>query len=184
MQLAVGQTILDLVYARLSNAANGFNATFATTAASSAYQLTPFTINFQLTNSENFFYGQFDPDLLEVTGIFSYPFMTMYVLSSKNQNFEKFSQFSGAVQVVVEIHMSWKNITGRRVNFEKWLNCLEDVMVDLMNRMTHPDGTDAQSWGQTAVWNGDIACKRGALRMAGGNFEQKIGFSLTFGLNA
>ncbi len=166
----VSQRILDAVYSRLS-ATDGFNTSMVTQAAQ--YSLDSFIQIDWSTTSQNFMFGQMNPDLLEQTGIFKYPFSCLYIMESAQTGEEKFNQFSGNIRCIFEVYLSWRQIKGIQ-NFEKYPNCVEDVVFHVINRVEN------QNWGKPLVYNGGIQCKRGPLAFAGDNFRQRIGFSMMF----
>lgn len=169
----VSQQVLDGVYKRLSDPLTGYNPGFVANAA--VYGLPPSFAKFDFsTSSTNFYKAQIDPDMLEKTGLIRYPFSCLYIKESGQTGEQRFTQFSGAVRCIFEVHMSWGNIKGLQ-DHEKYCNCVEDVVLDVMNRVQNQD------WLEPLVYNGQIQCKRGPLLFAAQNFKQLIGFSMMFG---
>ncbi len=167
----VSQRVLDAVYARLSSATDGFNARLAINAP--AYNL-PIFFQIEWTGtSQNFFFAQINPDMLEQTGIFKYPMACMYIQESGQTGDERFHQFSGVVRCIFEVYLSWKNIRGKQ-NHEAYANCVEDVVYDVIQRVEN------QNWAMPLVYNGMIQCRRGPLQFAAENFRQRVGFSMVF----
>lgn len=168
----VSQSAVDAAFSRLSHATTGFNPTFATAAA--VYGIPTNFVSFDFTDaSQNFWFGQINPDLLEQTAIFKYPLACMYIQESGQTGTQKFNQFSGVVRVIVEVYLSWKEIKGKH-NFEKYCSCVEDTMIDVFNRVENQD------WSYPVVYNGGIQCRRGPLSFAAENFRQRVAFSLLF----
>lgn len=157
---------------RLSDVATGFNPLFQQQAVQ--YQIPPTFAQFNYAaSSTNFVLGQINPDMLEQTGIFKYPFSCLYVLESGEDQHQKFNTFSGVVRVIYDVYLSWGSIKGI-FDFEKYCNCVESVVVNIAN------GLDNQDWHKPVTYNGNIMCRRGPLTFAGENWRQKIGFSLMF----
>lgn len=167
----VSQEVIDAVLTRLSDVA-GFNAGILTQAA--VYGLpTDFVLVDWTVTSNNFVLGQITPDQLELSGILTYPFVCLYILETAQQGLQKFSQFSGAVRCIFDVYLSWRQIRGIH-NFEAYVNCVEDVVFDVINRVGN------QNWPNPLVYNGGISSKRGPLQFAGENFRQRVGFSMMF----
>lgn len=169
----VSKRAIDGVSARLSHAATGFNAGIVAQAPTYGITPTNFVQIDWTSQSHNFVFGQINPDLLEQTGIITYPFACMYILESAQTGMQKFSQFSGIVRCIFEVWLSWRQIKGLQ-DHEKYPNCVEDVTFDVINRKEN------QNWTNPLVYNGGIQCKRGPLTFAGENFRQRVGFSMLF----
>lgn len=171
----VSQKVLDALYARLSSVTTGFNAGIL--AQAPVYSIPTDFMHIDWANtSRNFAFAQVNPDLLEQSGVFKYPFSCLYVLESGQTGEQKFTQFSGMVRCVFEVYLSWKSMTGKQ-NHEAYANCVEDVVYDVVNRLEN------QNWGKPLVYNGMIQCKRGPLVFAAENWRQRVGFSIMFGLH-
>lgn len=160
---------LAAVFNRISDAVTGFNPLFQQQAP--LYSVSPTFCQFDFTTASfNFCFGQVDPDQIEVTGDIKYPFACMYVLDSANTNEIKFTTFSGPVRVILDIYLSWGQIRGLP-NFEKYVNCVESVVVSIANGLANQD------WQKPLTYNGGVQCRRGPLMFAGENWRQKVGFS-------
>lgn len=169
----VSQKVMDAAFSRISDATTGLNPTWAAFAVTKG--LLANLINFDYTvNSQDFFFAQLSPELFEQTGIIKYPCACMYILQSAQTGDQKFNKFSGKVQLVLELYLSWKDIRGNKINFEKYGNAVEAVLVDVFNRVENQD------WGKPLVYNGGIRCKRGPLMFGAENWRQRIGCSLEF----
>lgn len=169
----ISDKVLDAALARISHASTGLNATWAAYAPTKG--LSASLINFDYTiDSQNFFLAQINPDLFEQTGILRYPCACLYVLESAQTGTQKFNKFSGVVQLVMELYLSWGDIKGNKIHFDRQCNAIEAVLVDVFNRVEN------QNWGKPLVYNGMIRCRRGPLSFAGENWRQRIGCSLVF----
>lgn len=169
----VSQKVIDAALSRMSNASTGFNPTWAAAAPLRGIPANLIVFDFTI-NSQNFILAQMNPDLLEQSGISVYPFGCMYILESAQTGAQKFNKFSGVVRLVIEIFLSWITIKGNRIDFEKYCNCVESVLIDVFNRESN------QNWGKPLVYNGGIRCRRGPLMFGGDNWRQRIGCSLDF----
>ncbi len=171
----ISQRVLDAVYARLSDANTGFNVGIANNASN--YGLSPNFIQIDWSSaSQNFYFAQIDPALLETSGILKYPFACLYTKESAQTGEQRFNQFSGLIRCILEVNLSWTQIKGLQ-NHEIYSNCVEDVVYDVINRVEN------QNWGEPLVYNGGIQCKRGPLIFGAQNFRQVVGFSMLFGLH-
>lgn len=170
----ISQIVLSAVYNRLSNSTTGFNPGIVTNAAN--YGIPPFIQVDWSPNSQNFLFGQVDPALLDETGILSYPFTCLYIKESAQTGEQRFSQFSGLVRCIFEVHLSFIPIRGQQ-NFESYCNCVEDVVIDVINRIPN------QNWGKPLVYNGSIQAKRSQLSFGAQNWKQIIGFSMLFNVH-
>lgn len=167
----VSQQVLDAVYDRLS-AANGFNAGVA--AQAPLYGLSPtFCVIDWSTTSNNFFMDQIDSEDLDSSAPITFPFACLYTLESKQMGLQKFAQFSGLVQCVFEVSLSWTDLRGKsRGGY--YASCIEDVMLDVMNRVGN------QNWPAHVSYNGNIQCRPGRTAYGQQNWKKKIGFLMTF----
>ena len=170
----LSQLVLDAVYSRLS-ASNGFNACIATQAIT--YGLLPNFIQINWSaNSQNFYFDQIDSELLEKSGIIQYPFACLFILDAIQTGVQKFQKFSGNIRCIFEVNFSWTSIKGTQ-NREVYSSCIEDAVVDVMNR------TENQDWGKPLVYNGNILCHRGPTTFGAENFRKKLTFSMLFELH-
>ena len=167
----VSQSVLSAISSVLGDQTAGFNPGIVANAPN--YQLPTFVqLDFSST-SKNFLLSQVDPALIDETGILTYPFACLYIKESAQTNTQKFNQFSGQIRAILEVNLSWTNIKGLQ-NTEAYCNCVEDVVIDVMNRTTN------QNWPFPVVYNGMIQTKRGSVLWGSQNFKQSIGFSMIF----
>ncbi len=171
----VSQRVLDAVFARLSDPGTGFNAGIAINALN--YNLDPNFIKIDwTTTSQNFYFDQIDSEILEKSGTITYPFACLYIAEAAHTGEQRFTQFSGLINCIFEINLSWVPIRGTQ-NREAYSNCIEDVVLDVINRVEN------QNWGKPLVYNGGIKARRGATIMGAQNYKKKIAFSMIFGLH-
>jgi hypothetical protein len=170
----ISQYAVNAVITRLSDPATGFNPGIATNAA--IYGLPVFIqINWTST-STNFVKAQVDPENLEKSGILTYPFICIYTKETANQNLTKFSQFSGLIRVILEVHLSYIPIRGIQ-DHESYGNCVEDVLYDVINRVQN------QNWSSgniPLIYNGGMRIKRNPLVWSAQNWKQALGAELIF----
>jgi hypothetical protein len=165
---------LNAVYARLSASGSGFNDGVVANAPNYGLPVDFISVDWT-TSSLNFMKAQIDPQLLEKSGTFKYPFSCLYVLESNFTGEQKFNQWSGSVICVFDVYLSWVPIKGLQ-NHEAYSLCVEDVVTDVINRKEN------QNWSPV-VYNGMIKCRRGPLDFGGENFKQRVAFAMTFGLH-
>lgn len=170
----VSSRVLDSVFARLS-AANGYNAGIATQAPKYGILAPLMSLDFS-SSSQNFYFDQIDSEMLEKSGTIKYPFACLYIFDSVQTNDQKFTQFSGAIRCVFDVNLSWVPIRGTQ-NREVYSNCVEDVVIDVINRV------DNQDWGKPLVYNGQIQCRRGPTVFGAQNFKKRVSFSMIFQLH-
>ena len=166
----ISEPVLNAIQSRLADPSIGFNPTLA--AFASQLGLPTFVqLNFT-PQSQNFYRAQLDTSLMESSGILTYPFACLYVKESAQQNIQKFNEFSGQVQVVLEINLSFTSIRGTQ-NSEAYCNCVEATVMHVINTV------NAQNWSPL-VYNGQARCRRGPLSFAATNWKQVCGFSFIF----
>ena len=168
----VSAQVLTAVYERLSDVTTGFNQGMI-----DQLQLYNFTDNFAVIDwsegSSNFCFDQIDPSDLDKSGAITYPFVCLYILDSLQAGLQKFSQFSGPIRCVLDITLAWNSLS-KLYDRERFSNCVEDVMFDVINRL------DNQNWGAPLVYNGGIKCRRGPVVSGASNWKKRLTFSMTF----
>lgn len=172
-QVQISDIATAAVLSLLSNEAKGFNPLFVQQAAIYGIPVDWAQLDFS-DSTDNFIQGQVDPDQYESSGEISYPFACLYVLESANTNNIKFATFSGFVRVVLDVYLSWGAIRGIP-NFEKYSNCLESVVVSVMNSWQNQAFSN-----RSLTYNGGVQCRRGPITFAGENWRQRLGFSFLF----
>lgn len=172
-QVQVSNVALASVFTTLSDPIVGFNPLFIQQAP--VFEISPTFAQFDFTTtSKNFVQGQVDPDQFEISGEIGYPFGCIYVLESVNSNLVKPTTFSGMVRVIFDVYLSWGSIRGLP-NFEKYCNCIESVVISVMNSWNRQ-----ASFTRPLAYNGQVQCRRGPLTFAAENWRQKLGFSFMF----
>ncbi len=159
----------DKVLARLSDATTGFNSAVSTVA--SGYGIDAIYIDWDPTRTQ-FWPGALSPDQLDESTTSEYPMAFLFATGARNENLQKFSRFSGTVNVQLNIWLSWDSPDAIDT-FESGGDAVEDTLLAVFN-------AGSQDWGRYVYYNGDIAIDRGRLEMAGLNWRQRISCQLTF----
>jgi len=172
----IHRAVRNAVRDQLKDVNNGFNKKLADIASTYDIADQVFTINFD-NPGENFYYGQISEEVLDALEGPAYPLMTLFSIASGNQNFQKFTTFSGTVEIGIQVFVSWAE--GRLIpNFENLGDAVIDVMYDLFN------ASALQSWAVPVAYNGEISCAKGPLVLAGDNWRQLLIFRLVFQVDA
>lgn len=169
----ISAVVRDAVLARLSDPATGLNANLAAVAGE-AYGLTEdYSIDWG-PKSKQFFQGALLPGDVEDSVAAKYPMVMLYTTGSRNQNLQKFTLFSGIVDIAVDVHLSWRAGAALR-DFESLGDAFEDAIYKTFN-----DSAWAASYGLPIAYNGDLQMTKRPLEMAGEHWRQTLQFSLTF----
>jgi hypothetical protein len=164
---------------RLASVPYGFNAKYA--AVQSAYSqrdgsAIPDLLFDWNDGSVNVAWGRIPADLVEESTPFQYPLLTIDADRSQQDGYPqriKFKQFSGVVQALIEVHLSWaqEGVT----DFATWPDAVIDAMFASINDPNIP-----QAWGANLVFSGDLAAVKSQVMMAGENWRRTISFPCTF----
>lgn len=127
--------------------------------------------------STNFLFGRLNPAAIEQSSVLTYPLVTIDTVRSQHTNRVKFATFSGGVQAVIDVHHSWSQASVL-ADFASFVDATEDAVISALNDQ------NAQYWPGNLGWNGQVACQRGQLVMAGENWLQTASFLCNFELNA
>lgn len=161
----------DAVRTRLMDPAYGFNAAIATVAPS--YGTTAIALDFSAAG-KRFFEAFIHPDQVENSSALRYPVAMLYGTIAQNRNFTKHTDFSGQVQVVFQVWLSWRH--GNPVpNTEDLVDAVEDTLARVFQ-----DRTWAAAYTAPLVYNGDLTVARAQLEQAGEHWRQGITARLTF----
>ena len=165
----ITQRVMTALYSALSA---GFNNAVNNTAGGYGLIADKYQVDWS-DSSQSVYRAAADPADLDRTTASRYPLVCIYGLSSSNQNFTKFSRFSGFVTIAMDIHLSWTN-AGALTDFESAGNLIEDVVIDLIN------STDWQSYSVKIAWNGNISLTRTPLIRGAQGWLQSMKFQMTF----
>lgn len=167
----ITKAVRDAVRARLMDPAYGFNAAMAAVAGS--YGVQPLALDFA-PGANRFYEGFVHPDQVEASAATRYPLAVLYGTIAQNRNFTKHAVFSGQVQVVFQVWLSWRK--GNAVaNTEDLVDAVEDALVRVFN-----DHAWEAAYTAPLVYNGDLAIARAQIEMAGEHWRQGITARMTF----
>lgn len=188
MSYPVSKGVLDQVFERLSaedaDGVGGFNTVFNSLA--SGYELTGPRAAMAITfvpatgkRSPNFFRGNLSGDDIIASTTIKFPFITMFPISSVNENLQKFHQFSGTVAMGMNIFLSWKEDDANGVDFNAYAMCVEETMYTVFNRCRNASPGD-QDWTDSITYNGDLTCQLGRVIRGEEFWGIQLGFTATF----
>lgn len=170
---AISKAVRTAVLAKLSDPSAGFNANLATAIGSGDYgDAAAFTIDWS-ANSRQFFQGALGPDDIDESTPSQYPMVMLYSISSANRNLQKFTEFSGLVNIGLDFHLTWKDARVLAA-FDDLGDAVEDAVFATLNARA------AQTWNAPIAYNGDLAASRARLEMAGEFWRQTIAFRSSF----
>lgn len=167
----ITKAVRDAVRERLEDPVHGLNAQLADLAPS--YGVQPIALDF--TPGGNRFFESFvHPDQVEASTAMRYPLAMLYGTIAQNRNRTKHTRFSGPVQAVFQVWLSWRR-GNAAANTEDLVDAVEDALV----RVFQDDRWEA-AYTPPLVYNGEIAIARAQLEMAGEHWRQGITARLTF----
>ena len=171
------KTALSQLVRRLA-ANDGLNATFNAMAASANVlgEVGQLAIDFTSTPSKNFILGDVDPGDFEQTSVFRYPLLTAYAKKSENNNFQKFTTFSGLVVIGVNVFLSWRHNNALR-DFETYSSLMSGAMYTVLNRSRNDVDQD---WSQEVTYNGNVGLVKSSIKRDAENWFQQLAFTLVF----
>lgn len=174
MSVPVSKRIRDQIKTRLADATYGFNPTYD--ANSQIYGVTPYTVDFNDPASKTFFLGQIDYNQLILTSpvkTSSQGVLMLYTTRVQDTHVQKFQRFSGVVDAALDVYYSHKRSSALQ-DFESTGDCLEDTVLDILNRQAN------QNWDYATVWNGNVQFLRYPVRQAGESWLQPFRFQMQF----
>lgn len=161
----------DAVRIRLQDPLAGFNATMA--AVAPGYGVDPIALDFEAAG-RRFFEGFVHPEQLENSTSIRYPVAMLYGTIAQNRNLTKHALFSGQVQLIFQVWLSWRK--GNAVpNTEDLVDAVEDALVRVFQ-----DHSWAAAYTEPLVYNGDLVVARAQMEQAGEHWRQGITARLTF----
>jgi hypothetical protein len=113
-------------------------------------------INFE-NDSRNFFMADITPEDFERTTGFTYPMMTLFAISSANQNKTKFHAFSGEAAMGLNLYISWPQ-TRAIVDMEDVCDAAESALYETFNAGALLDWS--QLHDTRLVYNGEFSLAR------------------------
>lgn len=169
---------MNAIISKLGNASTGFNQKLDDVALAT-YGVPPFTISFPVDVKANpttsFFFVQLDPEAILDSSLAKKDFMSLFIPSSDNQNFEKPRDFSGLVEVGLDVILSFLPEEMQKGNFESKHLAVEDAVTEVLQP------TGQQNWGAGVVYNGEFNCQRSVLIEGGSeSWYQVMAWRFTF----
>jgi hypothetical protein len=161
----------DAVRTRLMDATHGFNAAMA--AVAPAYGVEAIALDFSATG-RRFYEGFVHPDQVENSTSMRYPVAMLYGTIAQNRNLTKHAAFSGQVQVIFQVWLSWRK--GNAIaNTEDLVDAVEDALVRVFQ-----DHAWAAAYTEPLAYNGELTVARAQLEQSGEHWRQGITARLTF----
>jgi hypothetical protein len=173
------QKIVDLVLTALGDPSTGFNAQYD--AKRGDYDLPALAINWTLP-SENLILGTFDPELLELVRIESWPAIVIATEEATKTNAAKFSRFSGEVILTIDGYIRLRAVDDPSApitaidlsgDFEKHVNCFEDAMTEALDLGRPTFQANGVNWTQ-------FQSTRSAVSVFADGYTQRASLTLGF----
>jgi hypothetical protein len=185
----VSDAVMTQLVARFSDPEQGWNATYNELAPNYANVPAAMAIDFAgLANgrSVNFIKANIAPDDWIDTTAYQFPLLGLYIASSRNENLQKFHQFSGTVVAGVSMFLSWDNAR-LIIDFHSIPSCVEETIYTIFNRARISNPGD-QDWNNLlpdndpgdVVFNGDVQVIRHPLRRGDGMWAMAVTASAEF----
>lgn len=167
----VSKQLREAIVRRLSNASDGFNATFADLATK--YGVQPLTIDWS-ERSKQFFTCSLGPGDLDESTPTKYPLAMLYSTGSDNARDRIPSVFSGSVDFTLEIHVTWKQ-SGVPNDLESLGDAVEDTLYEVF-----ADGNWPQLFGARCFIQSAIRFSKAPVEKAAESWRQSLRLLLTF----
>ncbi len=175
----VSAAVKQQLYARFSDSVQGWNPTYNALAASYGVPAT-MAIDFVGTNgrSMNFVKANIRPDDWIDTSAYQFPLLALYANRSRNENLQKFHQFSGTVIAGLSLFFSIDNPRLLIDMFDTVGDCAEETIYTIFNRARISDPGD-QDWNYLlangdVVYNGNVEVIRHPLARGDGMWALPI----------
>lgn len=164
--------------ARLADETTGFNPLYAAALADLGIT-TP--ANFRLPvdygdTSRNFFMADIAPEDFSASTAYTWPFQTLFAISSINANRAKFHAFSGPVVMGVNTYITWPG-TKALVEMEDVCDAVEDALYETFNAKAIAEW--ALEADHRLVYNGDFTFQRSAIKRSAESWRQDLYGKLT-----
>lgn len=164
---------VNALLTRLSDPATGFNVNLANVAAT--YGIQPYTVDWSSTSS-NFLIGQVDPNLLEASSTFTYPFTTVDTGAVVDDARVVSAVFAGTIALVIEVHISLESEDFPRL-LTPLAQAIEDAMFATVNNLDEI-GTYMSA---LLTYNGRWTLQKSTITFAGNNWRRTLRFTATVG---
>lgn len=184
MSFPVSGEVINAIVTRMSDATFGFNPTFNALAAGYGLTGPQATMAIDWTGtaskSKNFVQADVDATEWEESGVFQFPMVTLFSKSGRNENQQKFHQWSGPVNIGMNVWLSWREERLKVSLFEPLAWCVEETVITVMNRARNAFPGD-QEWGDgTIVYNGGIGFNKTKIGRGAQFWAQLMMFDFEF----
>ncbi len=160
---------LNALQERLSDPATGFNANLA--AAASIYDVNAFAVDWSATSS-NFMIGQVDPNLLESSSSFTYPFVTIDTAAVTDDGRVVSAVFAGNIALIVEVHIAQETEDFPRLLVPLGM-AVEDAFFATVNNQD-----ELGVWMSARLtYNGKWTLQKSSIQQAGNNWRRTLRFT-------
>lgn len=157
---AVSQKVIDRI-----NAPGGLNALLAALTAGDGLLAAP--VEPEQVRGQNV-----APDVLERSSTVRYPAVQVYCEKIVNDLSEKFRQFSGKIQMAIELRHSQDKLNG-----------LQDAVELYVDSITQMLDSARGDWGDGMFYAGGYEVTVGALKQGGKNFMQTAKITFQIGVS-
>lgn len=167
----ITKRVRDAIVRRLRDPISGLNPNLQTVCE--AYSIPELQIDFD--SRTQFFQGWISPDNLEDTTVFKYPALILYTVNSQDDRVIKYKQFSGVVQVGIEVHMELIQKYAIQ-DMESYQDAIEGAMVLTLHGAEYD--SEFSSFG--AHFRRDTAFQRNPVQLESGNWRISMTIGMSF----
>jgi hypothetical protein len=160
---------LNALQARLSDSVTGFNANL--TAVANTYGVDAFTVDWSNTSS-NFMIGQIDPNLLEQSSSFTYPFVTIDTATVTDDGRVVSAVFAGTIALIVEVHIAQET-----EDFPRLLVPLGQAVEDAFFATVNNQSQLGTYMSALLTYNGKWTLQKSSIQMSGNNWRRTLRFT-------
>lgn len=179
----ISNAVRTAVKTRLADPTTGFNFWLLQFASTAPYNLdSPYQIDFS-DASTNFWTSNVTSDQLDESSPDEGTLLMLYTIRAAAQQgdgVQKFTMFSGEVQIGLDIELSWLS-SAIPHDTESLADATEDALVKVFNSSAYY-GQMSPS-GSGIAYNGEFEMNRQALRTSGENYRQRLNCLLRFGVH-
>jgi hypothetical protein len=173
--------VRDALKAVLSDATVGFNVKLA--ALEVTYNIQPFSIDFDETQSLNFLTGFITEDSIEMSDVIQFPALVMYTSRALDDKKMMTTKFSGQVVAHLDFYLRFRALTDpqhtentfeQRRDYEALPDAVEDAVKEMLvagRSIFNP------THGVNQI---DYEVNREPIQLAGDGYTQRVAFTLGF----
>jgi hypothetical protein len=165
---------LTALLTRLTDAETGFNANLA--AVAPTYGIEPYVVDWSQTTSANFLIGQVDPNALEQSSTFTYPFTTVDTGLVVDDARVVSAVFAGTIALVIEVHISLES-----EDFPRYLTPLAQAIEDAMFATVNNRDEIGVYMSALLTYNGKWTLQKSSIQFAGNNWRRTLRFTASVG---